>query len=68
MKRNYKLNCYNCDKEIPFKKKVCLLKIGEERVYDEYGIDAFIFCSKKCALEWRNENTSFEFINEECFD
>ena len=64
MKRNYKLNCYNCGKEIPFKKKICLLKINGEVITDEEGISEYVFCEKDCALKWRNKNTSFEFIDE----
>ena len=64
MKRNYKLECNNCGKEIQFKKNVCLLKIGGEVVSDEEGISEYVFCKKDCALRWRNKNTSFEFIDE----
>ena len=67
MKRNYKLECDMCGKEIPFGKKVCLLEIGGEVVSDEYGIQEFKFCKRACALKWRDKNTSFEFIDEELF-
>ena len=67
MKRAYNLECDNCGKEIQKGKKVCLLVIGEEVVSDEYGFHDFKFCKKKCAIEWRDKNTTFEFIDEELF-
>ena len=67
MKRNYKLKCDMCGKEIPFGKKVCLLKVNDEVVSDEYGIIEFKFCKRNCAMEWLQRNTSFEFIDEELF-
>jgi hypothetical protein len=67
-KRNYKLTCDRCGKEIPIGKKVCLLEINGEVVSDEYGVMEFKFCSKKCALEWRDRNTTFKFIDEGLFN
>ena len=67
MKRNYKLECDMCGKEIPFGKKVCLLKVNDEVVSDEYGIIELKFCNRACAMEWLQRNTSFEFIDEGLF-
>ena len=57
-----------CGKEIPFGKKVCLLKVNGEVVSDEYGVQEFRFCKGACAMEWLQRNTSFEFIGEELLD
>jgi len=64
-----------CGKEIPFGKKVCLLKVNDEVVSDEYGVIEFKFCKRACAMKWLRacamkwlqRNISFEFIDEELF-
>jgi len=67
-KREYKLNCFNCDNEIPFKKNVFLIEINGDFLMDELTETEFTFCSKNCASKWLDKNTKFIFLNEEDFE